>query len=236
MWSGPRNISTAMMRAWGNRTDTAVVDEPLYAYYLQRTGADHPGRDEVIAAGETDWRKVAARLTTAPVPDGKSLFYQKQLTHHLLPEIDRGWLNSLTNCFLIRDPAAVIASYLKKNHDPTVEDLGFEQQHEIFAFVRDSTGNIPPVIDARTVQKDPARSLRLLCEAVGVDFDDSMLSWPSGRRKTDGVWAKHWYEEVERSTGFAPYVAKQYDVPDRLRLVYVRCLEIYEEMRQHRLR
>ncbi|MFL6596033.1 MAG: HAD family hydrolase [Chthoniobacterales bacterium] len=236
MWSGPRNISTAMMRAWENRPDTVVVDEPFYAFYLARTKADHPGRDEVIRAGETDWRKVAQRLTSAPLPAGRRVFYQKHMTHHFLPEIDRSWLNGLTNCFLIRDPAAVIFSYMKKNHEPAIEDLGFEQQHEIFEFTRTSTGKIPPVIDARTVQKDPARTLRLLCDAVGLDFSESMLSWPAGRRATDGIWAKHWYEEVERSTGFAPYVAKQHDVPDRLRHVYVRCLEIYDELRQYRLR
>jgi hypothetical protein len=236
MWSGPRNISTAMMRSWGNRADTCVIDEPFYAYYLQQTGADHPGREEVIAAGETDWRKVVDALAKEPLPDGKSIFYQKHMTLHLLPEIDRGWLTGLTNCFLIRDPASVITSYLKKNHDPTVADLGFTQQHELFEFVRTATAKVPPVIDARTVKKDPARTLRLLCEAVDVGFSESMLSWPPGRRETDGIWAKHWYEEVERSTGFEPYVAKQHDVPDRLRHVYVRCLDIYEEMRQHRLR
>jgi hypothetical protein len=236
MWSGPRNISTAMMRAWGNREDTVVVDEPFYACYLAHTNVDHPGRDEVIATGETDWRKVVSRLTSDPLPRGKRIFYQKHMTHHLLPEIDRSFLARLTNCFLIRDPAAVITSYMKKNHEPALEDLGFVQQAEIFDYVRASTGTIPPVIDARTVLKDPARSLRLLCEALGVEFNDAMLSWRAGRRETDGVWAKHWYSEVESSTGFEPYSAKQHDVPDRLRHVYVRCLEIYDELRQHRLR
>lgn len=132
MWSGPRNISTAMMRAWGNRPDTIVVDEPLYGFYLQRTNAEHPGRDEVITAGQTDWRKVVERLTRAPLPDGKRVFYQKHMTHHLLPEIDPAWIAGLTNCFLIRDPAEVIASYTKKNHEPALEDLGFVQQARIF--------------------------------------------------------------------------------------------------------
>ncbi|HEX8678487.1 MAG TPA: hypothetical protein VF683_00895 [Chthoniobacterales bacterium] len=132
MWSGPRNISTAMMRAWGNRPDTLVVDEPLYAFYLQRTNAEHPGRDEVITAGQTDWRKVVERLTRAPLPDGKRVFYQKHMTHHLLPELDPGWIAGLTNCFLIRHPAEVIASYTKKNHEPALEDLGFVQQARIF--------------------------------------------------------------------------------------------------------
>src|SRR6188472_2402142 len=141
MWSGPRNISTAMMRAWGNRTDTVVVDEPFYAYYLQKTGADHPGAAEVIAHGQTDWRKVVEQLTDH-TPE-KPIFYQKQMTHHLLPEISREWLGAVTNCFLIRDPAEVICSYIKKNHDPSVEDLGFLRQAEIFELVRASDGSVP---------------------------------------------------------------------------------------------
>ncbi len=139
MWSGPRNISTAMMRAWGNRDDTFVVDEPFYAFYLKKTGADHPGAEEVIAAGETDWRKIVANLT-GPIPNGRRIFYQKQMTHHFLPEVSRDWLCQVTNCFLIRDPGEVIASYIKKNREPTVEDVGFVQQGEIFDFVRSQTG------------------------------------------------------------------------------------------------
>ena len=139
MWSGPRNISTAMMRSWGNRADTMVVDEPLYAFYLQATGKKHPVAKEVIASGETDWRKVVATLTTAVPPSGHKgpshIFYQKLMTHHLLPEMKRDWLDSLTNCFLIRDPAEVITSYIKKNDDPTLEDIGFVQQAEIFDWV-----------------------------------------------------------------------------------------------------
>ncbi len=158
MWSGPRNISTAMMRAWGNRTDTVVVDEPFYAYYLQKTGADHPGASEVIAQGETDWRKVVEHLTVS-VPGEKPVFYQKQMTHHLLPEISRDWLRSVTNCFLIRHPAEVIASYIRKNHDPSVEDLGFVQQREIFDFVCANAGTVPPVLDARDVLENPAGRL-----------------------------------------------------------------------------
>ena len=186
MWSGPRNISTAMMRAWENRADTVVVDEPLYVFYLARTGKKHPGAEEVIANGEIDWRKAVADLTTAVPPSqdkGRSrigIFYQKQMTHHLLPEVDREWIGSLTNCFLIRDPAEVILSYIKKNDDPELEDLGFVQQTEIFDWVRERLGVAPPVIDARDVLQDPERTLRLLCRALGVEFDPAMLSWPPG--------------------------------------------------------
>jgi Sulfotransferase domain len=235
MWSGPRNISTAMMRSWGNRADTAVVDEPLYSYYLQATGKKHPGAEEVILSGETDWRKLAPGLTSDP-PGGKHIFYQKQMTHHLLPEIDRGWLGNLTNCFLIREPAKVIVSYLKKNDDPVLEDLGFVQQAEIFDWVTARSHAVPPVIDARDVLRDPERTLRLLCDAVGVEFDPAMLSWPTGLRDTDGVWARHWYDEVARSTTFQPYQSKSAPVPERLRAIHERCRECYDRLYQYRLR
>jgi len=234
MWSGPRNISTAMMRAWGNRPDTLVVDEPFYAFYLKKTGADHPGAKEVIALGETDWRKIVANLT-GPVPNGRRIFYQKQMTHHLLPEVSRDWLCQVTNCFLIRDPGEVIASYIKKNREPTVEDVGFVQQAEIFDFVRSQTGSVPPVIDAGDVLRDPRRMLQLLCEAIGVDFSNAMLSWVPGPRQTDGIWAKYWYAEVERSTAFAPYRERKIELPKSLAEVHDRCRKIYEELFQQRL-
>jgi hypothetical protein len=235
MWSGPRNISTAMMRAWENRPDTAVVDEPFYAFYLARTGAKHPAADEVIAAGEVDPEKVIAGLT-GPTPEGASVFYQKQMTHHLLPDVSREWLRAVTNCFLIRDPREVIVSYTKKNEEPALEDIGFVQQAEIFDFVRTSIGATPPVIDARDVVEDPRRTLSLLCDAVGLEFTEAMLTWPPGLRATDGVWAKHWYAEVERSTSFRPYEKKQIEIPGRLRSVCDQCMEIYERLRAQRLR
>ena len=240
MWSGPRNISTAMMRSWGNRLDTLVIDEPFYAYYLKTTGKAHPGAEEVIANGETDWRKVVERLT-GPIPDGKRILYQKQMTHHLLPEIDREWIADLTNCFLIRDPREVILSYIKKNPEPTLEDLGYVQQEKIFDLVRKETSSIrrtdsvPPVVDAKDVLQNPARMLRLFCDAIGVEFDEAMLSWPPGLRDTDGVWAKYWYDDVARSTSFQPYEPKEGVVPDRLRELYQQCRQCYERLYQHRL-
>jgi sulfotransferase family protein len=234
MWSGPRNISTAMMRAWGNRRDTAVVDEPFYAYYLQATSKNHPGADEVIAAGETDWRKVVPHLTGA-IQNGKQIFFQKHMVHHLLPEVDRQWLDAVTNCFLIRDPREVIASYVKKRDDPALEDLGFTQQAEIFDFVRSRAKSVPPVLDAKDVLENPERMLRLLCDAVGVEFSKSMLSWPPGLRETDGVWAKHWYTEVAKTTSFQPYRPTHVEVPERLRETYERCQECYKRLYQYRL-
>jgi hypothetical protein len=234
MWSGPRNISTAMMRAWGNRADTVVVDEPFYAFYLKQTGKKHPGAAEVIASGQTDWREVVEQLA-GPIPKGKKIFFQKHMAHHLLPEVDRRWLGALTNCFLIRDPAEVIASYIKKNNDPALEDLGFVQQVEIFDWVRQYTDQRPPIIDAKDVLQNPERTLRLLCAAISVDFDDAMLSWAPGLRETDGVWAKHWYSEVARSTSFQPYRPKNEPLPERLRKIHDCCRECYERLYQHRL-
>jgi hypothetical protein len=234
MWSGPRNISTAMMRAWGNRTDTFVCDEPLYANYLRVTGLLHPGADEVIARHESDWRKAVAWLTEA-IPGEKPIFYQKHMTHHLLPDIDRSWLASVTNCFLIRDPREVITSYIAKNNDPTLEDLGFVQQAQIFDWVCRQTEITPPVLDARDIQENPRRMLGILCDALGVEFSDAMLSWPPGLRATDGIWAKYWYTEVESSTSFRAYRPKPDPVPDRLRQVYEKCLEHYEILHSQRL-
>jgi len=235
MWSGPRNISTAMMRGWGNRADTAVIDEPFYAYYLERTGKKHPGAADIIAGGETDWRKIVANLTREPIRSGKRIYFQKQMTHHLLPEIGREWMVDLANCFLIRDPREVILSYVKKNPEPELEDLGFVQQSELFEFMRARTNSIPPIVDARDVLEHPERTLRLLCDGVGVEFDKAMLSWPPGLRDSDGIWAKYWYDDVARSTSFQPYKSREGNVPDRLREIYERCQDCYDRLYKHRI-
>ena len=224
-----------MMRSWGNRADTAVIDEPFYAYYLRATGKKHPGADEVMAGGETDWRDVVNQLTRS-VPNGKKIFFQKQMTHHLLPEVDRQWLSTVTNCFLIRDPAEVITSYLKKNDvDLALEDLGFVQQADIFNWVSQNTKQQVPVIDARGVQQNPKRMLEMLCDAIGVEFDEAMLSWPPGLRETDGVWATHWYSEVARSTSFQRYRPKNEPVPERMREIHEHCREYYDRLYARRL-
>jgi hypothetical protein len=234
MWSGPRNISTALLRSWGNRPDTFVCDEPLYAHYLLKTGVAHPGADEVIRSQETDWRKVVAWLTEY-VPDGKTVFYQKHMTHHLLPEIDRGWLDRVTNTFLIREPREVVASFVRIAGTPRLEDTGYPQQLEMFDLVRRRTGRVPPVIDARDVLQDPPRLLRLLCAAVDVDFTEAMLSWPPGPRETDGVWAKYWYDAVLKSTSFQPYRPKHEPVPPHLAGLLEQAEAIYDQLHQHRL-
>jgi hypothetical protein len=158
------------------------------------------------------------------------------MTHHLLPEVDRQWLDAVTNCFLIRDPREVILSYLRKQEDPTLEDLGFMQQADIFDLVCDRTKSIPPIVDAKEVLENPGRMLRLLCEAAGVEFEESMLSWPPGLRETDGIWARYWYDDVARSTSFQPYRPRSDEVPHHLRDIHERCRKCYEQLFQHRLR
>ena len=232
MWSGPRTVSTALMRSFENRPDTAVVDEPLYGYYLARTGIDHPGRDQIIAAMPTDWRSVLHDLTGCALPDGISVHYQKHMTHHLLPEIDRGALAGLTHAFLIRDPRQLLASYARVRSQPTLADLGLEQQAEIFR----AFGG--PVIDAADILRDPPGALSALCAALGISFDPAMLSWPAGPRSTDGVWAPHWYDSVWRSTGFGPYRTAPAvdDLPADLEPLAAQCQPYYNELAAHRLR
>lgn len=229
MWSGPRNISTAMMRAWASRPDCAVVDEPLYAFYLHRTGIDHPGRDEVVASQPTDWSTVVDALSSGPVPGGKAVWFQKHMTHHLLPEVDRNRLGALRHAFLVRDPAEVLASYARVREQPTLEDLGLPQQVEIY----ERYGG--PVIDARDVQDDPATTLRLLCNALGVPFTTAMLSWPAGPHPADGVWARHWYGRVRASTGFDPWTPPREPVPARLEPLLERCRPFYDALAAYRL-
>ena len=234
MWSGPRNISTAMMRAWGNRPDTFVCDEPLYAHYLKATGRRHQGADEVIAAGETNVKKVIDWVT-GPVPHGKRIFYQKHMTHHLLPDIPRDWLRQLENCFLIRDPGQMLTSLLKHVPDTTIEDTGYPQQMEIFNLVQEWTGRVPPVLDSRDVLNCPRQMLSILCERLGIAFSDRMLSWAPGLRDTDGVWAKYWYKEVETTTSFRPYVPKNDPVPGEFTELLEECDHYYQELYAHRI-
>jgi hypothetical protein len=202
MWSGPRNLSTAMMYSFGARADFAVVDEPFYAAYLHRTGLDHPMRDAVLAAQPTDAAVVAATLT-GPVPDNKQHFYQKHMTQHMIAGIPRDWFGHVCHVFLIRHPARVVASFGAKYDNPTLADIGFTQQTEIFDQLT-AQGIHPVVIDSADIRRDPQGMLTRLCAALDLPFDPAMLSWPAGGHPSDGVWAPHWYGAVHASTGFAP--------------------------------
>ena len=229
MWSGPRTVSTALMRAWENRPDTVVTDEPLYAFYLTATGLDHPGRDEVIASQPQDWRAVLRELTAGPLPPGVTIYYQKHMTHHLLPSVDRSALAGLRHAFLIRDPRALLASYARVRSAPTLADLGLRQQAEIF----EEFGG--PVLDSADLLAAPEPALRALCAALGVPFSAAMLSWPPGPRASDGVWAPYWYDNVRRSTGFVPATGPvpRLDLDPALEPLLDECMPYYEKLRKN---
>jgi len=237
MWSGPRNVSTAMMRAFGARADCAVSDEPFYAAYLAATGLDHPMREAVIAAQPTDWRDVVSAML-GPAPGGKAVWYQKHMTHHMLPEFGRDWIDGVSNAFLIRAPEAARASYARKRPGPLgLDEIGLPAQVELFERAADRLGRAPPVVDGRDLQADPRRALGALCAAVGLAVDAAMLAWPPGRRDSDGVWAPAWYAEVEKSTGFAPPAAEPGfdDLPDSLKAIAEAARPLYERLARHKL-
>ncbi|HEY7683802.1 MAG TPA: hypothetical protein VH879_14245 [Gemmatimonadales bacterium] len=234
MWSGPRNISTAMLRAWENRRDTWVIDEPLYAHYLTQVPVKHPGIAEVIAHHETDWRRVIAGLT-GPIPHGRAIYYQKHMAHHWLPHLRGDWVLELRNAFLIRHPAEMLTSLAARMGPPTLHDTGLPQQVELFTFIQARTGSTPPVLDAADVLQNPEATLTRLCAALGVAFSPRMLAWPAGRRETDGIWAKYWYDAVERSTGFEPYQPRPRKVIAELQPLFEECLPYYLHLTEHRL-
>ena len=236
MWSGPRNISTAMMYSFGNRPDCEAWDEPFYGFALKTGGHDHPMRDEIIAGMETDWDRLMKACTT---PSAKPLLYQKHMTHHMLPGHDRSFINGLGNAFLIRDPARVLASYTQKWADVDLNAIGFVQQAEIFDQVAQKQGHAPPVIDADDVLADPRAVLGRLCAALGIAFDDAMLAWPKGPKPFDGIWAPHWYNAVWQSEGFArpsSPAAKKDALPGALQEIADAAMPYYQSLLHHRIR
>lgn len=234
MWSGPRNISTAMMRSWENRPDTEVVDEPFYAAYLQRTGVDHPGREEVLASQATDPGAVVAALL-GPAPDGVEVHYSKQMTHHLDMAEDRGWLAELRNVLLIRDPREVVASYVRSREACEPEDIGLWQQVTLHDELVDLTDDDVPVIDAADFLQAPEAHLRWLCDWLGIPFTDRMLRWPLGPRRSDGVWAPYWYDAVWASTGFASYRPREVRLSEHDAAVAEACRPAYDLLAARRL-
>jgi len=236
MWSGPRNISTAMMRAFGNRADCAVSDEPFYGAYLHATGLDHPMRKEVIASQPGDWREVVAHLT-GPPPGGRAVWYQKHMTHHMIEGFGREWTDGFVNAFLIRAPEAVLASYARKRQDFTLDEIGLPAQVALFERAADRLGRAPPVIEGADVLAEPRGALTALCEACGLAFDEAMLTWPAGPRDSDGVWAPVWYEAVEKTTGFAApqNEARFEELPDALKRIAEAGRPLYERLSRHRL-
>ena len=235
VWSGPRNISTAMMRSWGARGDAVVCDEPLYAYYLKQTGyTHHPGWQEVIAGHESDLDRVVAWLT-GPLPEGKSIFYQKHMAHHLLPQTPIDWTEGLTNVLLIRDPREMLLSLSKVFDQPSAAETGLPQQLDLLRREEQRLGRPGVVIDARDVLENPAGMQRALCERVGVPYDEAMLSWAPGPRDTDGVWGEHWYANVWQSTRFDSYRPREGELPERLHGVLAECQAAYDQLAAHKL-
>jgi len=230
-WSGPRNISTAMMRSWENRPDTMVFDEPFYAHYLQETGLTHPGFEEVLRHHQTDPIKIIDLITEQnefPVQ------YQKHMTHHLLPSVPRDWIGKMTNIFLIRHPREMLTSLLNQIPEPSIEETGLPQQLALFESLC-SGGKTPIVLEAKDILQDPCGVLTTLCKRLGIPFYDEMLTWPTGKRPSDGIWAQHWYASVEASSCFAPWKPKDENVPAKLEALCLECEDIYAQLRAHKM-
>ena len=235
MWSGPRNLSTAMMRSFGNRADTFVSDEPFYGCFLKATGADHPMREEVIAAMDCDWRSVMSALR-GPAPDGSAIWYQKHMWHHMEGPVGYADFGGFTHAFLIRAPEQMIASYLRKRERAAFESFGLDRQAEFFEREADRLGQAPPVVDANDVLAQPEGVLKELCAALGIPWDGAMLSWAPGQRETDGPWAPHWYGAVEKSRGFGPPETGPVDLPEDARRLADRCRPFYDQLAIHRIK
>lgn len=235
MWSGPRNISTALMRSFSSRPDCFVSDEPFYGAFLKETGADHPMRDEVIASMDTDWGRIADTLSRDP-PDGSAIWYQKQMAHHMVGPVAPDDIKGVTHAFLIRDPRRMVASYARKREDVTAEDLGVGLLRAFFEREADRKGSPPAVVDSGDVLADPAATLSALCSALDIAWTEAMLRWRTGRHAQDGVWASHWYGRVECSTGFEGEEDGEMPTLDpHLQAVADACHDDYQFMARFRL-
>ncbi len=228
MWSGPRNISTAMMRSFENRADCSVVDEPFYAYYLKRTGDDHPGRDEVLVSQNNSYQAVADELAHGDVVT--PVQYQKHMTHHWFEGDDLDWATELTHCFLIRDPREIVASYARVRGECSLEEIGVVQQAKLYQLLCEQQGRALPVVDTNEILKNPRAGIASLCNQLEIPFDEGMLAWPAGKRDTDGVWAPYWYRSVEASTGFKPYAPMNIELSDTLADVAEQAMHYYNIM------
>ena len=234
LWSGPRNVSTALMYAFAQRSDTHVIDEPLYAHYLytkyggQALDSTHPATPEVMASMSTDSAQVIEQVILGPCE--KPVLFMKQMAHHLI-NIDRRFLRQTCNVLLIRDPREMLPSLAKVIGTPTLADTGFKTQHDLLTDLR-AVGQSPPILDARLLLENPSDVLAQLCERIGLQFESSMLSWEAGGNPADGVWAPYWYQNVHRSIGFAPYRPKSEPFPTELEALLAVCSEYYETLRE----
>ena len=234
MWSGPRNISTAMMRSFENRKDTLVIDEPFYAYYLNKTGLNHPIREKVLASQSISWDEIVA-LLNGEIPKEKTIFYQKHMVHHILSFDNISWVKNFKNCLLIRHPKQVIISYSKKSKINTINDLGFAQQVELFKQIKNLTGSYPAVIDSKDILLDPKLHLLKLCDYFDISFSEDMLSWQMGKRASDGIWGSHWYKNVINSNGFIPYKEPEESIHQDDMQFYQDSIEHYNYLSSYKL-
>ena len=234
MWSGPRNLSTALMRSFENRTDTAVIDEPFYAHFLKQTNLNHPGRNEIISTLDSNWDNIVLKIT-GPIPHNKSIWYQKHMAQHNLEGCDLNWIKSFHNCILIRDPKYVISSYSKEYSLSDEKLLGYCQQLNLIRILEDEEGITPPIFDATDILEKPEQALKKICISVGIRFSQKMLKWPKGKRKSDGIWAKYWYRNVENSSGFQPFQKKNIVIDKKLIPLYDKCLADYNSMYEKRI-
>ena len=233
MWSGPRNLSTALMRSFENRKDTKVIDEPFYSYYLKKTGLRHPMYKEIISTYSYNFDEIIKEITK--LPKNIEVYYQKHMTHHLLDEIKLDWLSIGKNCFLIRHPAKVINSYIKKNDLKDIRDIGFKKQYEIFNFIKDNYDSNPIIIDSDDILKNPQEKIKKLCIKLNIKFTEKMIKWPKGKRESDGIWSVVWYEQVNNSSTFQNYIEKNLEIPKKYSNIYEESLEIYKRMKKFSL-
>ena len=234
MWSGPRNLSTALMRSFENRTDTAVIDEPFYAHFLKQTNLNHPGRNEIISTLDSNWDNIVLKIT-GPIPQNKSIWYQKHMAQHNLEGCDINWIKNFHNCILIRDPKYVIPSYNKEYSLSDENLLGYSQQLDLIRILENEEGITPPIFDATDIIEKPEQALKKICISVGIRFSQKMLKWPKGKRKSDGIWAKYWYRNVENSSGFQPFQKKNIIIDKKLTPLYDKCLVSYNSMYEKRI-
>ena len=234
MWSGPRNLSTALMRSFENRTDTAVIEEPFYAHFLKQTNLNHPGRNEIISTLDSKWDNIVLKIT-GPIPENKSIWYQKHMAQHNLEGCDLNWIKNFHNCILIRDPKYVISSYNKEYSLSDEKLLGYCQQLNLIRILEDEESITPPIFDATDILEKPEQALKKICISVGIRFSQKMLKWPKGKRKSDGIWAKHWYRNVENSSGFQPFQKKNIVIDKKLIPLYDKCLACYNSMYEKRI-
>ena len=231
MWSGPRNLSTALMRSFENRDDTIVHDEPFYSYYLSKTQLNHPMKNEIIKTYPTSQSDIIKKITKNPK---NKIYYQKHMTHHIIKNTKIEWIKKGYNCFLIRHPSKVINSYIQKNTLHNINDIGFKKQFEIFKKLKKNNLKFT-VINADDILVNPIKTIKKLCKKLNINFSKKMLNWPKGNRNTDGIWSKIWYKKVLQSSTFNKYKNEQINIPKKYSKIYDESLKYYNAMNKYSL-